>query len=150
MSHPQSWLNQPPEKRRTMPFFPHFLLRDIFLWFVILNVLAGLAVFFPAHLGLKADPFASAPAGIKPEWYFMFMFQTLKIIPAHVLFIEGEVLGILAFAAGGLIWMIIPFIKIEDKPNSRFDMTKWIGIVLVVYIIVLTVIGYISSANAAG
>ena len=29
-------------------------------------------------------------------------------------------------------------------------MMKWIGIVLVVYIVVLTVIGYISSANTAG
>ena len=80
----------------------------------------------------------------------MFMFQTLKIIPAHVLFIEGEVLGILTFALAGLLWMIIPFIKIEGKANSRFDMMKWIGIVLVVYIVVLTVIGYISSANTAG
>ena len=36
------------------------------------------AALFPWELGEKADPFAPAPAGIKPEWYFLFMFQTLK------------------------------------------------------------------------
>ena len=42
--------------------------------------LGALAAFKPWELGMKADPFASAPAGIRPEWYFMFMFETLKFI----------------------------------------------------------------------
>ncbi|HEX9887615.1 MAG TPA: cytochrome bc complex cytochrome b subunit, partial [Longimicrobiales bacterium] len=61
-----------------IPFVPNFLIRDIIGWLTILAVLATMAAFFPAHMGEKADPFASAPVGIKPEWYFMFMFQTLK------------------------------------------------------------------------
>jgi len=150
MHEPDSFKKLPEEKKEYTPFFPNFVLKDALIWLIVFNILLFLALIFPWELGLKADPFASAPAGIKPEWYFMFMFQTLKIIPAHVLFIEGEVLGILAFAVAGLLWMIIPFIKIEDKANSRFDLMKWIGVVLVVYIIVLTVIGYISSATAAG
>jgi len=149
MHEPDSFKKLPEEKKEYTPFFPNFALKDALIWLIVFNILLFLALIFPWELGLKADPFASAPAGIKPEWYFMFMFQTLKIIPAHVLFIEGEVLGILAFAVAGLLWMIIPFIKIEDKANSRFDLMKWIGIILVVYIIVLTVIGYISSATAA-
>ena len=64
-----------------MPFFPNFMLRDLVGWLAALAILAGLAAFFPAELGEKADPFAPAPAGIKPEWYFMFMFQTLKYLP---------------------------------------------------------------------
>ena len=40
--------------------------------------------FFPWELGEKADPFASAPAGIRPEWYFLAPFYTLKLIPSHV------------------------------------------------------------------
>ena len=39
----------------------------------------ALAALFPWELGQKADPFGSAPEGIKPEWYFLFMFQTLKL-----------------------------------------------------------------------
>jgi cytochrome b6 len=150
MHEPDSFKKLTEDKKKYMRFFPNFALKDALVWLIVFNTLLFLALIFPWELGLKADPFTSAPAGIIPEWYFVFMFQTLKIIPAHVLFIDGEVLGILAFAAGGLIWMIVPFIKINDKPNARFNLMKWIGIVLVVYIIVLTVIGYISSANAAG
>ena len=67
-----------------MPFVPHFLLRDMVGWYVALGILAALAALFPWELGQKADPFGSAPEGIKPEWYFLFMFQTLKQLPAHI------------------------------------------------------------------
>ena len=62
----------------SMPFVPHFLLRDMVGWYLALALLAALAALFPWELGKKADPFGSAPEGIKPEWYFLFMFQTLK------------------------------------------------------------------------
>ena len=62
-----------------MPFFPNFFLRDLVGWLCALGVLAALAAYFPAELGKKADPFQPAPTGIKPEWYFMAMFQTLQI-----------------------------------------------------------------------
>ena len=88
------------EKLRTMPFIPHFLLRDMVGWYVALGILAALAALFPWELGQKADPFGSAPEGIKPEWYFLFMFQTLKQLPAHLFgieWLEGEVVGVLFF-----------------------------------------------------
>ena len=66
------------EKVPTMPFVPHFLLRDMVGWYVALGLLAALAALFPWELGQKADPFGSAPEGIKPEWYFLFMFQALE------------------------------------------------------------------------
>ena len=99
----------PEEKgRKTMPFFPNFMLRDMLLWLIVLNILAILAVFFPWDLGIKADPFASAPAGIHPEWYFLFMFQTLKFFPSKVWMIDGEVLGIALFGLAGLLWLLVP------------------------------------------
>ena len=67
--------------KRPIKFVPQFLLRDLVGWLVALALLAAVAAFLPAHLGVKADPFAPAPAGIKPEWYFMFMFQSLKYFP---------------------------------------------------------------------
>jgi cytochrome b6 len=85
------------ETPRHIPFFPNFLLRDMIGWYAALGVLGALAAIFPWELGVKADPFASAPAGIHPEWYFLFMFQTLKYLPAKVLFLEGELVGLLGF-----------------------------------------------------
>ena len=40
--------------------------------------LGALAAIFPWELGEKADPFSSAPIGIRPEWYFLAEFYTLK------------------------------------------------------------------------
>ncbi len=142
MSEPDSWQDEPEEKHRYMPFFPHFMLRDFLLWIVALNILALLAILWPSHLGLKADPFAPAPAGIRPEWYFMFMFQTLKMIPPHVFFMEGEVLGIVGFGLGAVAWVLIPF-WIGPKIKSATIAT--LGTLIVLYIISMTIWGYMAT-----
>ncbi len=128
----------------TMPFFPNFFLRDVLLWLIVLNILAILAVFFPWELGTKADAFAPAPAGIKPEWYFMFMFQTLKYIPGNVLWIEGEVLGVVLFSVAGLLWVLVPFLDSKSPTGKRNRTITYIGIFIVVYIIILTILGWLA------
>jgi cytochrome b6 len=133
--------------RRVMPFVPNFLLRDIVGWLVALAILAALAAFMPAELGKKADPFAAAPIGIKPEWYFMFMFQTLKYLPAHIAGIEGEILGIIGFGLGGLFLLLMPFLDrraARDEPSPLFT---WIGVAIIAYILLLTYLGYTASAT---
>jgi cytochrome b6 len=128
--------------KRSMPFFPNFLLRDVVGWLCALAVLAALAAYYPAELGKKADPFQPAPAGIKPEWYFMAMFQTLKLLPGHILGIEGELLGVLGFGVIGLLLILIPFLDRQTvlRPSRRFAAV--FGIALLVYMIVLTFLGY--------
>jgi cytochrome b6 len=145
MHEPESVAALGPEKKKMMPFFPNFLLRDILAWLVVFNVLLCLAVFFPWELGQKADPFASAPAGIRPEWYFMFMFQTLKLIPAHVGFIEGEVLGVLCFGLAGLAWLLIPFWGAARATGRKRRVLTIVGIAAIGYIAVMTLAGYLVS-----
>lgn len=133
------------EAPRTMPFFPNFLLRDVIGWLSALAVLAALAAFFPAELGKKADPFAPAPIGIKPEWYFMFMFQTLKYLPAHILGIEGEVLGILGFGLGGLGLLLLAFLDRGAARGRPARLVTWLGLGAIAYIVALTALGYLAS-----
>ena len=127
---------------RSMKFVPDFLLRDTIGWLVALALLAALAAFAPAHLGVKADPFAAAPAGIKPEWYFMFMFHQLKLLPAHILGIEGELVGILAFTLGGVFLALIPFLDRKAQRGEPSPLFTWIGIGILAYIVILTYLGY--------
>jgi quinol-cytochrome oxidoreductase complex cytochrome b subunit len=129
---------------RRMKFFPNFLLRDLIGWLLAIGVLAALAALFPWELGVKADPFAPAPAGIKPEWYFLFMFQTLKYIPARVWFIDGEVLGILGFMLGGLVLFVIPFINRSPENRRRQMIFNAFGVAVILYIAIMTVVGYIT------
>src|SRR6185503_3240679 len=98
------------ETRRQRPFFPNYILRDIMFWYVALAVLAALAAFYPWELGRKADPFAAVPAGIRPEWYFLAMFHTLKLLPSHMLGFEGEPLGIIAFGVAAIALVVVPFL----------------------------------------
>jgi quinol-cytochrome oxidoreductase complex cytochrome b subunit len=130
---------------RTTPFVPNFLLRDAVGWLCALAVLAALAAFLPAELGKKADPFAPAPIGIKPEWYFMFMFQTLKYLPGHILGIEGEVVGIVGFGLGGVFLLLIPFLDRRAARGAPGPLFTWIGIAIILYVLALTYLGYTVS-----
>ncbi len=141
MHEPKDWENQ-PEKKKTIPFFPHFVLRDVFLWCIVLNLLAILAFLYPAHLGIKADAFTPPPAGIRPEWYFLWAYQVLKMLPAHMGFVDGETLGVFGMSLGFLLWLLVPWIDSEKHPK----WSRWIqvlGILLLVFLITMTILGYI-------
>jgi len=129
---------------RKMKFVPNFLLRDLIGWILAIGVLAALAALFPWELGEKADPFAPAPAGIKPEWYFLFMFQTLKLLPAKILGMDGEVLGIMAFNFVALLLFIVPFVDREPGNQRRRLVFNIIGVVALAYIVVMTIVGYVT------
>ena len=129
---------------RHMPFMPNFLLRDLVGWLSALAVLAVLAAFLPAELGKKADPFLPAPAGIRPEWYFMFMFQTLKLIPAKIWRLDGELIGILVFGAAGVIWTLLPFLE-SDRKGRRQHWILGAGIFALAYMTSMTVYGYLAK-----
>jgi quinol-cytochrome oxidoreductase complex cytochrome b subunit len=129
---------------RRMKFFPNFILRDLIGWILAIGVLAALAALFPWELGEKADAFAPAPAGIKPEWYFLFMFQTLKLIPAKILSFDGEVLGVLAFGFCGALLFVVPFIDKSPENRRRRLIFNLAGVVALLYIVVMTIVGYLT------
>ncbi len=133
-----------PAEKREIRFFPNFMLRELMAWYVALGLLGALAAIFPWSLGVKADPFGSAPAGIKPEWYFLFMFQTLKLIPAKLLGMDGEMLGVLAFGLLGAVALLLPFLDREKPFNTR----RWIpglACVFLGYMVAMTIYGWIAK-----
>jgi len=131
----------------TMPFFPNFLLRDLVGWLSALAVLAALAAYFPWELGTKADPFAPAPAGIRPEWYFVYMFQTLKYLPAKIGPIDGELIGVMGFNLGGLFLLLVPFLDRRTARGERSPLFFWLGVGIVTYIVLLSVLGYVAPGG---
>lgn len=142
MSVPPTIEEEYKKNPKTMKFFPDFILRDAVGWLAVLGLLGILAALFPWELGEKAEPFAPAPMGIKPEWYFVFLFQTLKYIPGRILTMNGEALAIMAIGIGILFWVFIPFFDRRAQKNLPSPAFTVIGIILVVYILVLTTISY--------
>ena len=67
---------------------------------LLLGIIITLSVFVPLMPGPPADPL-STPEGIKPEWYFLPMFQLLKYLP------EPVAVGLPGLA--GLLIFLLPF-----------------------------------------
>lgn len=146
MSTPYSYANKPKSKQKSMSFFGEFLFHDVFIWTLLMGALVFVAWAFPWELGAKADPFAPAPEGIKPEWYFMFMFQILKLLPAHIGPFEGEVCGIVAFGVAGALWALVPFWEGINTWTKK--AATGYGIVAVLVVVIGTLSGYVESPEA--
>jgi len=134
---------------RSMRFVPDFLLRDMIGWLIAVGLLAALSAFFPWELGRKADPFTPAPAGIRPEWYFLSMFQALKYLPAEIAGMPGETLGVLGFS---LLAAVIVAVPLLDRGASRGKPSRLWDVLVVLVLIgaaVLTVLALMPPGKAA-
>ncbi len=126
-----------------MPFFPNFLVRELISWHAALAALGVLAVLLPRELGEKADPFAPAPEGIRPEWYFLPLYSTLKLLPSRIGLLEGEVLGLIGVHALALGWALLPFWALDRAGAERRHVVTGAGVLLAAYLIALTLLGYL-------
>ena len=117
------------------PFFSEFILIDACVWLVLLGLIVTLAVLIPAEIGLKADPLKPAPTGIKPEWYFLFMFKTLKLVP--------EAIGVGFFALAGLFLLLLPFLDRRASSETRSPAFVVLFVALLVYAVVFETIAWL-------
>ncbi|MFL5367371.1 MAG: cytochrome bc complex cytochrome b subunit [Myxococcales bacterium] len=131
---------------RGMKFFPDFALRDLLLWLVCLIALASLAVFLPYgpgipgmewELGKKANPLAPAYPGIKPEWYFLWVYQLLKEFPAHLFGMEGSQAAIAVVSVLFGIWALVPWLDRNaraSRPSPAFTDLAMAALIFLAYL----------------
>jgi cytochrome b6 len=136
-------LERRAEQPRVLRFFPNFFLRELMAWYAGLAVLGALAALHPWELGSKADAFASAPAGIRPEWYFLAEFQTLKMIPGRLLGLNGEILAVVAMGAAGLFWFFIPLLDRPDQEKRYSAFFPGLGVLAIAYLVTFSILGYL-------
>ncbi|MCK6549586.1 cytochrome bc complex cytochrome b subunit [Myxococcota bacterium] len=122
---------------RTLPYFPNVMLRDVAFWLSLLGLVLALAAFAPRDLGLQADPFRGAPADIKPEWYFLFIYQTLKVLPATILGIPGDVIGVGAFCLIFAYVVLLPFVNRGPRSSNT------LGWVALTFFVGMTIYGWL-------
>ncbi len=132
-------------QRKPMRFFPHFALRDLSGWILALGVIAALAALFPWELGEKADAFAPAYQNIRPEWYYVFMFQTLKLVPGGEIFhVEYEAIPILFFGLAGAVLLLVPFLDRNVVKTGKSPLFTAAGILGLIFVVGMTCYGYAS------
>ena len=66
-------------KGQGKPFFPYAVAKDGVMAIVVMIAIIAMSLMFGAELGPKADP-STTTFVPRPEWYFFFLFEVLRII----------------------------------------------------------------------
>ncbi|TAK51530.1 MAG: cytochrome bc complex cytochrome b subunit [Bacteroidetes bacterium] len=130
-------------KKSSLPFYPNYMYRDALSWIVGFTLLFVIVLTFPVELGDKANPYASSPYGIKPEWYFLPLYQTLKILPPSIMGINSEVIVNSGVGLFSTLLLLLPFLDRKGARNEKNKVLMFLGVVGIVYVVVMIVMAYI-------
>ena len=141
-------------EKDTLPFWPYFVIKDLFALAVILTVFWAVVGFMPNYLG---DPVnydeANAlvtPPHIVPEWYFLPFYAILRAFTADVWvvqlvsFVTGGIIdakffGVLAMFGSIAVMALVPWLDTSSVRSGRYrPLFKWWFALLVIDFVVLT------------
>ncbi|MDO8520095.1 MAG: c-type cytochrome [Deltaproteobacteria bacterium] len=127
-------------KERGKSFFPYTIFKDTAACLVVFLILAALAYWLGADLEEMADP-TDTTYNPRPEWYFLFLFQALKLFPGSL----EAIAAIFLPALGVVFLLLLPFIDRGPKrhPLDRPVLTA-IGSLSIAGFIYLTYLGMTS------
>jgi cytochrome b6 len=126
------------------PFFPNVFYKDMMIWLVVLGIVVTLAILLPPEIGKKANALAPPPEGIKPEWYFLFLLETLKLFPGIILGFNGETIAIVCVSIGIFFFFLIPFLDRKSSRGEKSPIFTAIAVVYLLYFIAMTLVGFFS------
>jgi ubiquinol-cytochrome c reductase cytochrome b subunit len=121
----------PKEHEESIPFFPDHVKTEakvVVGMMVVVLAIATVGMISPVGVGDPADPM-NTPMHVKPEWYFLALYQALKFIPKTA----GVVIPLIAV----ILVTIWPFI--DRKPDKSKKALKIRGIVAAVGVIVFII-----------
>jgi menaquinol-cytochrome c reductase cytochrome b/c subunit len=125
-------------KKKGKPFFPYAVLKDTAMAFVVVVVVAALSLVLGAEQGPKVDPTTTTYVP-RPEWYFFFLFELLRVIKPPEL-VPLATVGIPTIAM--VLLLLLPFYDRgpERRPERR-PIATTAGILTIVAIAYLTFLG---------
>jgi ubiquinol-cytochrome c reductase cytochrome b subunit len=108
----------------TLPFWPYFVVKDLFALAFILVVFFAVVGFMPNFLGhpdnyIEANPMVT-PAHIVPEWYFLPFYAILRAITFDILFIDSKLGGVLAMFGSIAVMALLPWLDTSRVRSGRF------------------------------
>ena len=144
-------------EKDTLPFWPYFVIKDLFALAVILTVFFAIVGFMPNYLG-HADNYIEAnalvtPAHIVPEWYFLPFYAILRAFDGDVWvvvfanwitfgIIDAKFFGVLAMFGSIIVLALAPWLDTSWVRSGRYrPMFKWWFWLLVLDFVVLMWVG---------
>jgi menaquinol-cytochrome c reductase cytochrome b/c subunit len=125
-------------KKKGKPFFPYAVLKDATMMMITAGVIVAMALVLGAEQGPKADPTTTTYVP-RPEWYFFFLFELLRIIKPPEL-VPIATVGIPTVCM--VLLLLLPFYdrNPERRPERR-PVATTLGVMTVVAMAYLTFLG---------
>ena len=114
-------------QKDTVPFWPYYVIKDLFALVMILIVFMAIVGFMPNYLGhpdnyIPANPLAT-PAHIVPEWNYLPFYAILRAITFDVLFLDAKFLGVLAMFGSIAVMALAPWTDTSPVRSGRYRPT---------------------------
>jgi quinol---cytochrome c reductase cytochrome c subunit, bacillus type len=125
-------------KKKGKPFFPYAVLKDSTMALIVVLVVVAMSLVLGAEQGPKADP-TSTTYTPRPEWYFYFLFEVLRVIKPPAL-VPIATIGIPTIAM--VLLLLLPFYDRgpERRPERR-PIAATAGIMTIIAMAYLTFLG---------
>jgi len=136
----------PQTEKDTIPFYPDHFMTEFYviIGIIVLAVIVGiLGMMNPIGLQEPADPL-DTPLHVKPEWYFLALYQILKYIPPKILGIDGTIFGVTSILLALLVVMVWPFLDKKADNKKAMWIRLAVTIVGVIIAVALTIWGELS------
>ncbi len=140
-------------EKDTLPFWPYFVIKDLFALVLVLLVFFAVVGFMPNYFGhpdnyIEANPLVT-PSHIVPEWYFLPFYAILRAFTSDVWvvmfaswitggIIDAKFFGVIAMFGAIIVMALTPWLDTSSVRSGRYrPMFKWWFALLVVDFIVL-------------
>jgi menaquinol-cytochrome c reductase cytochrome b/c subunit len=126
-------------KSKGKPFFPYAIMKDSIMACIVMAVIITLSILLGAELGPKADPTTTTYVP-RPEWYFFFLFEVLRVIKPPAL-VPFATVGVPTICM--ILLFLLPFYDRgpERRPERR-------PIATIAGILVIFAMGYLTYEGA--
>ncbi len=130
-------------KEQGKPFFPYAVAKDGVMACIVLAVIIFMSLMLGAELGPKADATTTTYVP-RPEWYFFFLFELLRIVkPPELVFVAT--VGIPTICM--ILLFLLPFIdRNPERHPLRRPIATTAGIVTIAAMAYLTVLGALAGS----
>jgi quinol-cytochrome oxidoreductase complex cytochrome b subunit len=130
-------------KAEGKPFFPYAVGKDAIMGCIVVGVIITLSIVLGAELGPKANA-ATTTFTPRPEWYFFFLFELLRVIK------PPDLVGLAAIGIPTLAMILLFLLPFYDRGPERHPLRRPVatasGIFVICAMAYLTYLGATAGA----